>query len=159
VQYEITGETHSEISLEIRPLMAFRDYHSTTHENTALNPKIGIEPGQITFKPYADLPTLYLAHDPAEIDRNGFWYRNFQYAIEQERGLDFAEDLFSPCALTFDLGERRRARLIASTEPHDIAGVEKYRDAESKRRSEVSRSDEIIDVLKSAADQFIVARE
>src|SRR5262245_14637830 len=67
VQYELRGEPQNEVKLEVRPLMAFRDYHSTTHENDALNPQIETEHGQITFKPYADLPALHLAHTPADV--------------------------------------------------------------------------------------------
>src|SRR5690242_16125540 len=33
VQYELSGDKQAEIRLEVRPLVAFRDYHSTTHEN------------------------------------------------------------------------------------------------------------------------------
>ena len=68
------------------------------------------------WRPYGDLPALHLAHDPAEINPNGFRYRNFQYAVEQERGLDFVEDLFSPCLLTFDLKAKTRVSIITSTE-------------------------------------------
>jgi len=73
------------------------------------------------------LPPLQLAHDPANIDANGFWYRNFQYAIEQERRLDYAEDLFSPCALTFDLNTMKKVNIIASTKRHDAANADVYR--------------------------------
>jgi predicted glycogen debranching enzyme len=161
VQYELL-ESRSEtvdIKLEVRPLIAFRDYHSTTHENSALNPQIEVETGQTTFQPYSDLPALHLAHDLAEIDRTGFWYRNFQYSLEQERGLDFAEDLFSPCAFTVDLRKQPRARLIASTEPHHIDHADAFRDAELERRSARRDGTEIITALTAAADQFIVARE
>jgi predicted glycogen debranching enzyme len=158
VQYDVHEFSGAaDIRLEVRLLLAFRDYHSTTHENGALNPHVQTENGQTMFKPYADLPPLYLAHDAGEIDANGFWYRNFQYAVEQERGLDFAEDLFSPCALTFKLNGDRSARLIASTEPHTIAQAGAYRDAELKRRR--APGFEIINALTTAADQFIVARE
>ncbi len=126
-----------QLKLEIRPLIAFRDYHSTTHENGALNSQVETGPGQTTFRPYRDLPALHLAHDPAEIDTNGFWYRNFQYCIEQERGLDFQEDLFSPCAFTFDLSARNKIIIIASTE----------------------RSNKFVTRLNTAADQFLVARQ
>ncbi len=34
------------LSFEIRPLIAFRDYHSTTHENSALNSRVEIEVGR-----------------------------------------------------------------------------------------------------------------
>src|ERR1044072_2339752 len=37
VQYELENTDHTDIKLLIRPLIAFRDYHSTTHENGALN--------------------------------------------------------------------------------------------------------------------------
>jgi predicted glycogen debranching enzyme len=157
VQYELTGDKHSELRLEIRPLMAFRDYHSTTHENGTLNSRIETEPGQITFKPYADLPTLYLSHDEGEVDANGFWYRNFQFAIEQERGLDFVEDLFNPCKLSFDLTNRRTISIVASTEHHDAADAGAYRKAEVERRS--NGTNDLITFLRTAADQFLVARE
>src|SRR6185369_12716440 len=42
VQYEVEHNNH-DIKLEVRPLIAFRDYHGTTHENSALNPHIEIE--------------------------------------------------------------------------------------------------------------------
>ncbi|HEY3581391.1 MAG TPA: glycogen debranching enzyme N-terminal domain-containing protein [Pyrinomonadaceae bacterium] len=117
VQYELEGKERGKLTLEVRPLIAFRDYHGTTHENGALNPHLETKRGQIGLKPYADLPTLYLAHDPADIDPNGVWYRNFQYQVEQERGLDFAEDLFNPCTLTFQLTAGTRVSIIASTTP------------------------------------------
>src|SRR5262249_4314371 len=164
VQYELnkTGAPNgvSDIKLEIRPLIAFRDYHSTTHENGALNSNIESENGLVTCKPYSDLPPLHLAHDPADIDRNGFWYRNFQYAIEQERGLDFAEDLFSPCALTFDLTRKAKASIVASTERRDARKAASYRRSEVERRtSSGNKGNQFVEALSVAADQFIVTRE
>src|SRR5262249_19972139 len=38
IQYELRGLVEGKCTLELRPLIAFRDYHSTTHENGALNP-------------------------------------------------------------------------------------------------------------------------
>ena len=157
VQYELNGDKQADIKLEVRPLTAFRDYHSTTHENGALNPQVETEPGQITFVPNAGLAALHLAHDPAEIDLNGYWYRNFEYAVEQERGLDFAEDLFNPCTLTFDMNARLKLSVIASTEKRSVSDVNAYRKAELARRS-TSKTD-LVTSLTSAADQFIVARE
>ena len=155
VQYDVAAN-HKDIKLEVRPLIAFRDYHSTTHENDALNPQVKTENGQTTLRPYSDLPTLHLAHDPAEIDSNVFWYRNFQYAVEQERGLDFVEDLFSPCAFTFDLNTRKKVSIIASTERRDAGNADTYRKAEIERRLSINKQ---ADALTTAADQFVVARE
>src|SRR6185369_9597154 len=167
VQYDIfktqAQAGSSSLSLEIRPLIAFRDYHSTTHENGALNPHVETENGLVTIKPYEDLPALHFAHDATGIDTNAFWYRNFQYAVEQERGLDFAEDLFSPCAFTFDLNASASISIIVSTERRDVSKVNAYRKAELERRELLSGNSAeakvLVNTLTSAADQFIVARE
>src|SRR6266496_2682204 len=168
VQYELENRGFGEelgktpIKLEIRPLIAFRDYHSTTHENGALKSDVSTKDGVTTVKPYDDLPAIHFAHDTREVDTKGFWYRNFQYSVEQQRGLDFAEDLFSPFALTFDLSSNAQARIIAATEQHDIHDTDTYRQAEITRRLQVSAdlttANELVRSLTVAADQFIVAR-
>jgi predicted glycogen debranching enzyme len=148
--------------LELRPLIAFRDYHSLMHENNALNPQVQTESSLATVKPYADLPALHFAHNADELDAHGYWYRNFEYEVERERGFDFTEDLFSPFVLKFDLSRRSVVSLIASTERCEISHADECRQAEIKRRRKIVESaptsDELVRALVAAADQFIVAR-
>jgi glycogen debranching enzyme len=118
--------------LELRPLIAFRDFHSTTHQNGALNPTVGEEPGVVKIQPYGDLPPFYFAHDAREVRAHGDWYRNFIYERERERGLDFVEDLFQPFTLVFDLNTQ--ANVIASTLPHRAEEAGELRLAETGRR-------------------------
>ena len=160
VQYQLLdGDPDGGVKLEVRPLIAFRDYHSTTHENGALNPHVELEPGLVAVKPYNDLPSMFLAHNAGSVDTNGFWFRNFQYAIEQERGLDFAEDLFSPYALLFELDSAANATVIASTERRDANQAGSLRQSEIKRRKLIGGgANEVINTLKVAAEQFIVDR-
>ena len=166
VHYELRKNNHPEspknLRLEIRPLIAFRDYHSTTHENGGINPGVEQRPGLATVAPYEGLPSLHLAHNAAEVGKTGAWYRNFEYDLERERGLDFSEDLFNPLVLRFDLRPRRPASVIASTEPRDVSRVVEYRQAEIERRREVAASspiqDSFIQSLTGAADQYIVSR-
>jgi len=164
IRYQCEVSTSSfpaSVVLEVRPLIAFRDYHSTTHENNSLNPAVNREDGITSVRPYSDLPWLHFAHDCSNIDTDGFWYRNFQYAREQERGLDFAEDLYSPFLLTFDLDRCSRVRIVASTERHDIRDADSYRfDEMSRRQSLLSNlaTNDIVQSLTSAADQYLVAR-
>lgn len=174
--YELKKNNHPEritnLRLELRPLIAFRDYHSTTHENGAINRELEQRPGLATVNPYWGLPSLHLAHNAVELRKIGDWYRNFEYDAERERGLDFSEDLFSPCVLRFDLRLRRQASVIASTDPHDDAPhdvdqVADYRQAEITRRRNVAVSspvtsgtnrDAFAQDLANAADQYIVSR-
>jgi predicted glycogen debranching enzyme len=166
VHYELTKiirpDSPKNVSLEIRPLIAFRDYHSTTHENGALNPAVEQGQGLASVTPYQGLPTLHLAHNAAQLQNTGNWYRNFEYDAERERGLDFTEDLFNPLMLSFDLRARRTASVIASTEPRDVARVAEYREAAiTRHRNAIVSSpveDNFAQTLASAADQYIVSR-
>ena len=65
IQYQITSNAAlpERIELQLRPLIAFRDYHSLTHENGSLDRTVETKPGVASMSPYADLPTLHLAHD------------------------------------------------------------------------------------------------
>ncbi len=148
--------------LEVRPLVAFRDYHATMHENDSLNANFDISMNLVRVTPYRDLPTLYLAHDAENLEASGYWYRNFEYPEERERGLDFIEDLFQPLVLHFDLSINSQANIIASTAAHNIACVHEYRAREITRRRALAAmspvDNEVIRALTLAADQFIVAR-
>jgi predicted glycogen debranching enzyme len=148
--------------LEIYPLIAFRDYHSTTHENGALNSTVEEQANLLRFTPYAGLPTLHLAHDAGAVETGGHWYRNFEYQAERERGLNFVEDLFNPCVLKFDVADGSRANLIASTEAKDIREADHCRAREIQRRRDIAAStpleNDFVVELTRAAQQFIVAR-
>jgi len=166
VQYHVKKNNHPErpnkLFLEVRPLIAFRDYHSTTHENGAINSSIEEQAEQVSIRPYEGLPALYLSHGGAEITRTAEWYRNFEYDAERERGLDFREDLFNPLIFRFDLKGRRQAVIIASTEPHDVDRATEYRQAEITRRRNVVAGSHVEDAfaqqLAAAADQYVVSR-
>jgi predicted glycogen debranching enzyme len=161
VRYAVSvppGHRHA-LRLELRPLIAFRDYHSTTHENFALNPQVTAEAGSAMVRPYADLPPLWLTHN-GEVLPGGYWYRNFEYHRERERGLDFVEDLYNPMVLTFDISSQE-AVVVASTERREAAKVPQYEAQERRRRSQIAMdtpSEGLVSALSVAADQFIVAR-
>ena len=166
IRYEVTKDNHPEspqkLRLEVRPLIAFRDYHSTTHENSALNSNVEERAGLATVTPYLGLPRLHVTHNALGLRKTGHWYRNFEYDVERERGLDFSEDLFNPFSLRFDLNLRAHASLIASTEPREVCRAGEYRQNEVNRRQEVAASFQINDPfaesLTAAADQYIVSR-
>jgi predicted glycogen debranching enzyme len=149
VQYHLRAQgeqARSECRLELRPLIAFRDFHSTTHANPALNPSLKEKAGSLRIQPYGDLPALHFAHDASEVRFEAGWYNNFIYDRERERGLDCVEDLFHPFTLVFDLGTS--ANMIASTLEHEAAEAGALRLAETARRK----------TGWTAAEPFIVNR-
>jgi predicted glycogen debranching enzyme len=171
VQYDFrrkqTPDENVTYNFEIRPLIAFRDYHGTTHENAALDSHVEVTGGLARISPYADLPALYFAYGEGEIETNGFWYRNFEYRIEQERGLDFNEDLFSPFSLKFKIEPKTMAdsgvhlSILASTKLHQASQADAFRNAEIRRRRTIEQSGQANSLLREltvAADKYLVAR-
>lgn len=136
----VSGVSHARENcrLEVRPLVAFRDYHSLAHENERLNPHLQAAENLLTFESYRDMPALQLAHDADDFAPAGYWYRNLEYAAERERGFDFREDLFCPVVLTADLHARTRLNLIASTTRRTTSGVDEILRTEIARRATVA---------------------
>jgi len=163
VEYRVISGTQEEsVRLQLRPLIAFRDYHSLTHENGAIRGTVDGGLGVVSFSPYPGLPTLYLGNNAASIESSSHWYRNFEYEAERERGLDFAEDLFNPCVLEFDLNSKPCATIIASTEHRNASMAPECRQSEIiRRQANAMRSplqDDFVTLLTVAADQYIVSR-
>jgi len=149
-------------SLELRPLIAFRDYHGTTHRNDSIQRAVHVGEGSASVTPYEDLPTLYFGHNADALEESGNWYFNFELSAELERGLDAHEDLFNPFVLRFELQESSKAVVIASTQPrfaNDAAELHQHEVIRRKRVVERAPSkDPLVQQLTAAADQFIVQR-
>ena len=158
VTYQVTGPIEDGTILEVRPLVAFRDYHSTAHANPAFNGNLEMGDQQVSLAPYQGLPRLHFAHNAAGVEAQGNWYYHFQYERERERGLDFEEDLNCPLVLRYDLAGTAFPALIASLTPHKISEVPVLQLHEIERRK-VKGADLFERQLVAAADQFVVARE
>jgi predicted glycogen debranching enzyme len=166
IQYELRKNNRPDVPknlrLEIRPLIAFRDYHSTTHKNGAISPAVQERSALATVTPYQGLPDLHLAHNAIDLGKTGDWYCNFEYDAERERGLDCSEELFNPFTLYFDLRLHRQASIIASTEQRDVTQAVEYRRAEITRRRKALVASPIEDgfaqSLAAASDQYLVSR-
>jgi predicted glycogen debranching enzyme len=137
VEYRLL--TGAPCDLELRPLVTVRDYHSLSHA--------GSEPPQ---------PDLHFSYPNAQMTPTGHWYYRFQYPREQERGLDFEEDLYQPFALRFQLTADSPARFVAATEPCGDCDIPALLDQERSRRG--PSSIDLKPALQRAADQFPAAR-
>jgi predicted glycogen debranching enzyme len=160
VEYEVSGG--GECELELRPLTAFRDYHALTHENGAIARGFEAEAGLVRYAAYPGAPALYLAHSGGRVEEAGYWYRNFEYTRELERGLDYREDLFNPLVLRFQVGAEGRAVVVASTEARRAEDANWMRARELDRRAAIARhappDGDLARRLTVAADQFVVKR-
>jgi predicted glycogen debranching enzyme len=153
---------HTDVNFELRPLIAFHDYDSTTRWNDALNPAFAIGGDRVTLTPYQGVPSLHIAFGKAQIEKVGDWYYNFERDAEFERGFYVCEDLFNPLVSRYALGPGDSVSVIASLEAHQPAESADLRARQIQRRAELIRSsrysDSFITSLTAAADQFFVRR-
>jgi predicted glycogen debranching enzyme len=148
--------------LVLKPLVAFRDYHATAHQNNALNPALTREGAVASLEPYPDCPRLYFDFGAADLENEGVWYRDFEYDRERERGLDFREDLFCPFSLSYNLESHPSIALTASTDPPQTSHGRFVAEAELKRRADLQQAapsaHPLVQKLTTAADHFVVDR-
>jgi predicted glycogen debranching enzyme len=150
------------VELEVRPLLTGRDHHHATREDDRFRGRIEASPRlvRVSMPPG---PTLHIGAHGGEFSEDGFWYRNQEYAWEEHRGLDHREDAYAPGAFRFRLEAGAEAALVFSAAERRPAEAADWSRQERLLRHQVLEKalvrGPLADVLVSAADQFVVARE
>ena len=136
------------ISLSVRPLLSFVDYHHLRHQDAGVLVEYDQEERRRLDATSRGRRRSFFQHDASRIEKTGYWYRDFEYAIEHERGFDFREDLFQPFAMTFD-------NVIGDGDRVDGFGVNraaaKLEKAELKQRAALVKRAEAKDEFSKAA--------
>ncbi|MEQ5844184.1 amylo-alpha-1,6-glucosidase [Paraburkholderia acidicola] len=148
--------------LEVRPLLSGRDYHALHHENPAFNFAAHVDGEQVAWQPYGDLPAT-IASSNGTYAHAPDWYRNFCYLREQERGLDFSEDLATPGVFSFDLAAGPavmilRAAPAANAVPPAQTAQTAAQHAAALATAEQQRRTAASSRLQRSADVYVVAR-
>ncbi len=160
IVYTLQGASEP-ATLRLRPFLTCRDVH-------ALGPAMPLDEtvhsakDTLCWRPCPDSPTVSLRADGARFEPGSDWYRHFHFAIERERGFDFAEDLFTPGELVVTLEPGRSVAVLASTSPVDGRDGHALLARERARRealvAELPPDEPLAPTLALAADQFIVRR-
>ena len=149
-------------SLELRPFVAGRDYHSLTQANGSIRRESHFSDNLWAYQPYDQLPTLYMLAPGTAFEADPNWYYNYEYQAEKQRGQDFQEDLFTPGVFTASLKRGDQLGIIVSLDNPIGRDAEELLRKERKRRknlfSTLPVSDELTQALALAADQFVVRR-
>jgi len=161
VLYEVL-DAPVDFVLELQPFMAPRDYHSMSHANDAIRRDAEFNNGIFHVKAYDGVPELFIGVLGATFESKPAWYYNFEYSVEQYRGLDFTEDLFTYGVFKRKLCNGEKLGVIVSTEPVEGRDAFKLVRSEEQRRIKLLEllpvRDQFTETLTLAADQFIVKR-
>ena len=156
----VSPESGSEATLTVRPFLSGRDYHALQRENAdfRFKPEVDAARGRLIFQPYASEPEV-VCLSTGIFEEQPYWYREFLYTEERDRGLDCVEDLGAPGIFTFDLG-RGEAFLVLGTEAatHGLDGASLIEQVASMRSAERTRREADPQPLARAASAYVVQR-
>ncbi|HEX6225436.1 MAG TPA: amylo-alpha-1,6-glucosidase [Chryseolinea sp.] len=160
VLYEIV-EASLPFKFELLPLYASRDFHHLSHANGFIGQRYIFEDNIFRTLNYHGCPELFIAVPGAEFTEAQKWYYNFEYSVEQQRGLEYTEDLYTHGTFTLELNKGAKLGIIISTE--DPVGKDAFRLFEHERDRRLSLVEKFpsnapMRALALAADQFIVKR-
>lgn len=151
-----------EVTLELRPLVSFRNHHHLLHESELFQDSVErIPKGFRIFVP--ERGELLMQASTGRCEAKPSWYKNLQYDVERERGLDHEEDLFCPGVFELTLKEEDTAHWVASRgELPQGVGRSWFLEEQAKQDARLSKRNwrtPLGRTLNAAADQFVVSRE
>jgi len=161
VMYEVVKAAQP-FTMELLPLLSIRGYHTLMHANNAVKVNLDFMNDVLQLNLYDGTPNIYIKVPGAEFTHQPYWFYHFNYCVEQARGLDFIEDLFSCGHFTVALKESDTIGIIISTNNISGENTEDLLEKEKVRRESLvntSVSTSLQQLLTLAADQFIVVRD
>jgi predicted glycogen debranching enzyme len=150
-------------TLRVRPMLTGRDYHALHHENGQLSAAFLMpSAGQVVWQPYAGLPPVYSFHT-GTYRHAADWYRHVQFPLEQERGLEYEEDWWSPGEFLFELTVGEEHTLAFTSDAIDSLDVMALISRERARRTQLQETaqatDSLVETCRLASESFLVQRE
>ncbi len=160
VEYQNTGERA--FQLRLNPMFVHRDYHGLYREDASHDFWCKRDEGRCAVYAYFGAQPVFWAFSKGEFREERFWFKNLQYAREQERGLDFEEDYCSIGHVTTVLKPGESVFLTFSTDEKMV-----QQDPEALKRKELDRLESLVQGVANhpflsdlmvAGDQFLVKR-
>ncbi len=161
IRYTLRGGTGE---LIVSPFVSLRDFHHLRRVVDSKKLAYELTDSGLTVQDHASsLDKLHLRSSVGKFYPDPHWWYNFHYRVDQARGQDCYEDLYTPGQWRIDLSDSTTADISASFTSHFIVDF----DAEvSKRRARISEivasvtpnADETTRRLAEATDAFVVRR-
>jgi glycogen debranching enzyme len=150
------------VRVTLKPFVVYRDYHA--HSRGSHPYRVETGDGEYRITAAEGAPTLRVALPGSAPSGTPSWYWSFRHRVEEERGLDAAEDLLVPGMLMADLPPGAPVFLTATAEktpPRSGTEVIDLLAARSARLTQVlpKSAPGWVRALARASDQFVVRRK
>lgn len=151
-------DAHSDTTLRLRPLLAFRDKHTLSKANMEADGRAYPIPYGVKCRLYEGYPWLNMQvnKEESEFIAAPDWYYNFEYTKELARGYDGHEDLLTPGYFEFKIKKGESVIFSAATDMMATAATitEVYETSLARRTHKI----DLISSLQHSARQFVVRR-
>ena len=116
IRYELV-QAPSEVKLQLKPFLAFRNIHALTHCNDEARTSGTAVKGGMSFCMYRNFPELFLqlSKTASTFEAGAQWYYGITYSDEYRRGFDCREDLLVPGVFSLKLKPGETLIFSAST--------------------------------------------
>lgn len=117
VSYKFSKLKSKDTYLELKPLVAFRDFHSVLREN--LDKKFKLEKlndGVLISAEGVEQSLFIQINCDFELIETSYWYRNFLLIEEANRGYPAVEDLYCPIAFKININSNPEFIISLSTQ-------------------------------------------
>jgi len=161
IRWSLPGRQKRRATLRVRPKLTGRDYHATHHENGRLATEASTSTGAVTWQPYPTLPPVRAFH-AGDYRHAPEWYRQIEFPLEQQRGLDHTEDWWSPGEFTLDLTAGSAQTLTLTSEQVERLDVPALIKRERAHRTRLAQAtptvDPLVGALWRATDAYLSER-
>ena len=151
-------DAHSDTTLRLRPLLAYRDKHSLSKANMDADGRAYPIAQGVKCRLYEGFPWLNMQinKNEAEFIAAPDWYYNFEYQKELRRGYEGHEDLLTPGYFEFSIKKGESVIFSAATEPMATAQdiTEAYEASLARRTHKI----DFLSCLEHSARQFVIRR-
>jgi predicted glycogen debranching enzyme len=167
-------EPASPIELELKALVNYRDFHSSTHAGASPNEwrmRINRVEQGIQVIAFDGASPFYVRSSAATCAPQHIWYRDFFFSLEHERGLDDHEDQLCAALFRARLQKGQSCVMVLSTNPDAALDADRAFQQEQERQAQILAAGSFVQTsahkdasptwlpqLFLAADQFIVSR-
>ena len=151
-------DAHSDTTLRLRPLLAFREKHSLSKANMEADGRAYPIPYGVKCRLYDGFPWLHmqLNKEDSEFIAAPDWYYNFEYRKELARGYEGHEDLLS--AGYFEFNIKKGESVIFSAATDYMATPETITEVYEQQIAHRTHKIDFLSCLQHSARQFIIRR-
>jgi predicted glycogen debranching enzyme len=145
------------VRLTLSPFVSLRDFHTLLRRSEEVRFDVAASGGGVSVT--RDGLRITMSCDSAPFRPESEWWMDHFYSIENDRGLDDVEDLFTPGAWEMETSTPKMLTIVASTQGDTSCDWDQWQDELVRHRPVPADASRTIRRLTHAAADFVVARK